>query len=622
MRKIKKKPIQRNLSKKKLNKEQSNILKEYSTLAKKLKQFPTLSDLDSADVTRGRVRHHFGSLSKLKAQFKLDRPKEYSILEEIEKQSKIKIDLLKQYAELVVDYGRFLTQTELNEYSITANMVKHHFGNLSKFAEETEKAHPELFSTLVTEALFTPERLEETKEEIKNYDRFVITTVLAGCKVDKKFLASLKTYCDINDALLLLLPVADPASNRSRMGQHMMFDGILRDEHFVYNDVTLNSNFAISGIRLQAKQINPFTGLHRVGRTLGSMAYGSPKQSLEPIAGEEWPRFIMTPGALTKPDYSTELYISNRTAYLAHHDHVMGALVVEVVDDEKYFFRQFQADKEGKFVDLGYMYDGEVEEAEEYLPEGFVLGDIQYPKHDPIAIKCWEEVQKEIPAKKVFLHDVREGMPESHWDKKDNILMAIKAEEGVLDVKKDIIGCAEMINGIAEWEGLEEVVIVKSNHDEFVDRWLSGGTYPKEPNNFEIGHILALDAYYGKKEDQYYDVLKAACEKLNNMSDKVRWLRRNDRVEIGSVECGKHGDRGSRGKYTSPLTDLEKTYKNMVIGHRHAVQIMRGIWVVGTTGNRDPRFRKGPNDWTHTSCHVYPNGMRQLITCINGQWRA
>ena len=75
----------------------------------------------------------------------------------------------------------------------------------------------------------------------------------------------------------------------------------------------------------------------------------------------------MTTGAITLPRYfniSDKLhspYMSERTADIANHDHVMGAIIVEVVDNKRYHFRQIQADADGGFVDLAEFYDGDTE---------------------------------------------------------------------------------------------------------------------------------------------------------------------------------------------------------------------------------------------------------------------
>lgn len=595
-------------------KEQLDVLKTYLSIGKKLGQFPSFLDLESVGITRAMVRSRFGSLNGLVKVIQKQYPDDYDKFSINEEKSKLRNQLMAKHAELISQYSRFLTPMELREEDVSYERI---FGSVSAFIDETRKSYPEVFDNLLTDAVFTPERFNSLKQTISKYDKFVITTVVAGCTVDKKSLETIKSYCEKNDALLLLLPVADPASNRSRMCNNLMFDKILVDENFVYKNLPLSSNFAISGIQLQAKQINPFTGLHRIGRKIGTMVYGSPKQSLEPIAGEEFPRFVMSPGAITFPDYDTSLYVSNRTAYLAQHDHIMGAIVVEIVDSKKYFFRQLQFGKDGDFIDLGVRYKGN--KVEEVQPEAFIMGDLQFPAYDPKVMRCWRKLCKDIPPKYLFVHDARDALPEAIFDRKKNIEMAIKNEEFTLSVEKDLASFVRFMNDLTELPE-EKVLVVKSNHDEMLDRWLQSGEYVKDPCNFEIGHVLAVESFRGLKKDKYFDILEMAS-KMMGISDKVKFLKRNDRFIISDVECARHGDLGSCGRYSPPLSDLEKTYRNAVIGHRHSPQIMRGIWVVGTSGLKDPRYRRGPTQWLSTSCHVYSDGRRQLITCIDGEYK-
>ena len=108
--------------------------------------------------------------------------------------------------------------------------------------------------------------------------------------------------------------------------------------------------------RLSAKQIDPITGLGRIGQRNGTFVYASPKQRLKssPISNIKMPHFLMTTGAITIPDYTSANYMSNRTAYIAEYDHVMGGLIVEIGNSDEYHFRQFQCDN-GRMIDYNYL---------------------------------------------------------------------------------------------------------------------------------------------------------------------------------------------------------------------------------------------------------------------------
>ena len=134
--------------------------------------------------------------------------------------------------------------------------------------------------------------------------------------------------------------------------------GELINENIVIENTDLNSNIALYSIRLSAKQINPITGLGRIGQRNKSFIFASPKQSLEyvPVGNNRLPHALMSTGAITLPHYDTERYMSKRTAFIAENDHVLGAIIVELDDNDRYHFRQIEFNKDGSFTDLGTRY--------------------------------------------------------------------------------------------------------------------------------------------------------------------------------------------------------------------------------------------------------------------------
>lgn len=170
----------------------------------------------------------------------------------------------------------------------------------------------------------------------------------------KEFYANLKFYCKENNAKLLILASSDPAA----VGGFEL-DGVLAGESLVLSDLELNSNVFISTFKTSAKQINPLTGLRRLGQREKSMIVASPKQFLEyvPIANDKMSHALMTTGAITRPQYMSERYMSQRTAYIAELDHKMGAIIIEIEDDKLFHFRQIQAEYgTGFFIDNGLYY--------------------------------------------------------------------------------------------------------------------------------------------------------------------------------------------------------------------------------------------------------------------------
>jgi hypothetical protein len=384
------------------------------------------------------------------------------------------------------------------------------------------KNYPESFVNVLDETVFTKKRFDELKKEAKKVRRFVITTAVVEKEVHTGFLSSIKNYCERHDAMMLVLPCADVASKNRAFGWNL--DPILKGENIVYNDLKLNKNLFISSIKVSAKQVNPLTGLSRIGQKHGSFIYASPKQFLEYVAGsnkKKIPRALMTPGAITNPDYSTDKYMSARTSYIAESDHVLGAVVVELDEKNNFYFRQLQANPEtGSFIDLSVQYneDGSVERV---LPEALILGDWHSGETDQTAYEVMKEVINDTDPKNIFIHDGFDGTSISHHDSGKPLVKAIKSQKKVTSLEKEIKKYAADLDELSELIS-DSIIIVKSNHDEHLSRYLVEGRYVMDPENHYYSLDLATKVIEGK------DALKFATERYLKNPKRMYWLKRDD----------------------------------------------------------------------------------------------
>ncbi|HXN74869.1 MAG TPA: hypothetical protein VN855_00060, partial [Candidatus Acidoferrum sp.] len=446
------------------------------------------------------------------------------------------------------------------------------------------------------------------------YKRFIVTTAVVGCQVHEGFLDSIQTYCKKNNAMLLVLPAADPAS-----AGDWNLDPDLGAQSIVFNDLTLNSNLYLCSIKISAKQIDPITGLDRIGQRNGSFIYASPKQRLKfmSVSNIKYPHAEMTTGAITLPRYLnydiTKKYMSERTAYIANYDHVIGAIIVEIVDNKMFHFRQIQADAKGRFVDLADCYDGD--QVYKMYAEGFSMGDWHSGETDPTAKKAWKEVIETVKPSKLFVHDGFNGLSVNPHEEHKQIRKAILANKGQLSLQNELKQFAKDLDEMASWESIREIIIDKSNHDVFLDRWLEAGSYSKDPNNFAVGVELANAMVKGHNPLQYG--VESAGLKNKAM---VRWLNMDEDYFIAKIQCGAHGHRGPRGSKGN-LASMEKSYGQSVTGHDHSPAILRGSYQNGTSSYLKLEYNQGPSDWVHASTIIYPNGMRQIINSFNGNWR-
>lgn len=526
-----------------------------------------------------------------------------------------KKQIIKDFASLARRLKREVRLEDLKSLSITKDMVTHHFGSLSKLEEEARSSFPNYFFDIPVENIYSKQALERLRADVASTKRFVITTAVSGCDIDDKFYKSLQHYCSVNNAKLLVIIADDPA--HTRKSEWGTISSKLKNEIIVLEDTRLNSNVFISTIKLSAKQIDPTTGLGRIGQRNGTFIYASPKQRLKaiPVANQSLPHFMMTTGAITKPNYNSEMYMSQRTAYIAKNDHIIGAIIVEIEDDETYHFRQIQADAKGCFYDLGMKYSQN--SSTSVKPEAFILGDWHAGLTDPDAKKAWFELAELTKPKRIFLHDAFDGMSINHHEKNYKLLKAQRAENNQLSLSKELEILSKDIRDIASLT--DEVVMVKSNHDEFLSRYLQEGRYVDDPQNHRISLILALKMLDG------LDPLKYAINTINLMDDasivdKITWLSSDDDYSVEGIQCAAHGHLGANGAKGS-LIAMESAYGNSVSGHSHTPEILRGAYQVGTSSFLKLVYNKGTSSWVHSSCIIYPGGSRQLINCINGGWR-
>ena len=524
-----------------------------------------------------------------------------------------RVDIIDRYIEYVSVYGITPSIKIVQSWGYTSGQITKLFGNMRKLYDICAEEDEHVFSDLVNDSIFTNEKFAELEKKVKTKKRFLLTTAVSGKEVDEKCFNALKTYEDAEDAMIVIQPCEDVASRNSVFDYEL--DRRLRDCGFAFKDLYLNNKFFLSSIRVSAKQINPLTGLERLAQAKGSMALASPKQYLNFVANSnvKIPRALMTTGAITIPDYSTDKSMSKRTSHLAEFDHVMGALIVEIEDEKIFHFRQIQFDEDGSFYDLGWKYspDGTVKAIEGLnveLPVA-VFGDTHVGSHCLQVDDCLQEIVEETGCNEAIVHDLFDNRFNNHHDVHKPVLRAMISRAGKTKLKYEGEITAAWLN---DWSArLDKLTIVKSNHDEALERYIDEGRWKDDPENL----YDALDLVKARMDGE--DPLKHLITKTIGVDhpEKISWLSRDeDYVRFGIVNDA-HGDKGGNGSRGS-LKSIEKAYYRATVGHSHTAGIWREVYQVGTSTVLKLSYNSGPSSWTNTMCVQYPNGQRQLINII------
>lgn len=518
--------------------------------------------------------------------------------------------IIDKYVDYVAAYGITPSLNTIKSWGFTSAHITKYFGSISKLYDllANDDKYSDIFQELVNDSIFTQEYFDNLQKEVKKYKKFIITTAVSGKEIDSKCFSSLGTYEQYEDAKIIIQPCEDVASRNSIFDYEL--DKRLRNCGFAFQDLYLNNELYLSSIKVSAKQINPLTGLGRLAQAKGSMILASPKQYLTYVANSniKMPKALMTTGAITVADYSTDKSMSKRTSYLAEFDHVMGGIVVEIESDGIFHFRQIRFDDDGSFCDLGWKYnpDGTVEEI---ANTKCVFGDTHVGSHNLDVDACLQEITDYVNCDEVLVHDLFDNRFNNHHEVGKPVQRGILAKQGKIGLVDEGKMAANWLN---EWsERIEKITIIKSNHDEALERYIDEGRWMSDPVNL----YDSLDIVKARMDGK--DPLKTLImEKIGvNNPDQINWLCRDQDYEVFGVECGNHGDKGANGSRGS-FSSIEQAYYKAITGHAHTAGIVREVWRVGTSTHSKLHYNVGPSSWTHTMGIIYPNGQRQLINII------
>ena len=518
--------------------------------------------------------------------------------------------ILRKFINLAKKLRRIPRNLDLEENGITTSMYRHHFVNMAGLLRAAKETEPELFESLIDESVFTPERLEKLRGEVDKYRRFIVTSVVAGAPLHKGFHRALQNYAERHSAKILYIPIADPAS---RAGWSLPLE--LGADSIVHGDLEITPHLAVSNIKMSAKHIDPTAGVARLARNR-SVVFGSPKQHMRmvPNRNGEYPHALMSSGAITKPMYDTERYMSQRTARLAELDHVVGAVVFELETSGQFHFRQVQADGRGAFIDLGVRYHADGTTSEVH-PEYFILGDWHVGDTDPGVEDTTRHIAAALKPQHLVLHDFFDGKSISHHNegklitKARNVRTFPTLKSEIAECRSDLKTLLDMVPG--------KVYIVASNHDDFLGRYLNSSRWTGDYVNFEFVSALLPLVFDGENP------LRAALRTLDPKLDlsRVVFLDVHDSLSPSGVELAAHGHLGPNGAKGS-IRNLSEAYGSVIIGHSHSPGVYRSAYQVGTSTKLTLDYTAGPSSWMNTHCVLYPNGSRQLINIVDSKWRA
>jgi hypothetical protein len=372
--------------------------------------------------------------------------------------------------------------------------------------------------------------------------------------------------------------------------------------------------------------VRPLSGLHSyAGRD--SAVFPHVKIAMESVASgkNEGVKLLYTTGTITLKNY-----IQRKAGLKAEFHHTYGGLLVEVNDRGRWFCRQLNASgSDGSIYDLDVCAkDGRVTDGHQV--EAITFGDIHAAQVDPtVANLAWIDTKDSMMAvlqpKQVFLHDLIDFRSRNHHDTKNCHLNFKKFIRGQENVEDELQHAADLVRAMLDWKS--KIVVVQSNHDNALTRWLRDEDYRNDPINALVFLKCQARVYsaIARGEDDFH-LLEWVLQQLG-LSREVRFLRTDESFILclnernDGIECGMHGHDGANGSRGAPR-GFSQMGRRANIGHSHSAGIIDGVFVAGTSTTLDVGYNTGPSSWTHSHIITYPNGKRAIVTMYDGDWKA
>ncbi len=400
------------------------------------------------------------------------------------------------------------------------------------------------------------------------------------------------------------------------------------DEHEWWDDavlpylckgrIKLNERLMILGdVKIQWAARTPLASMDTLTKGMSGIV-GHGNRALRSVATPQHkhPKLMLTTGACTVPNYT-----DTKQGAIGAFNHCLGALIVEI-DGDVFYVRELNADRHGSFIDLDM----------EFTPLGvkpagralsISMGDIHQRFVLPQVVNATFTAKKSmvnlLRPQYVFWHDLLDFHSRNHHHKDDWITGFGKWKAGKECVRTEVEEAIHFVNSKTPKDC--KSVIISSNHDRALSRWLTEADFKKDPVNLEfyleIAAEAAKSAKFGAGGIECADPFISYAQKL--AAKNVQFLKQGKSFILSNVEYGLHGDKGPNGS-RGATKNLSTIGIKVTKGHNHTAEIIDGCYSAGKSTGMLEYEGGGPS--SHSNSHVvqYANGKRTIIFIVNGRY--
>lgn len=432
--------------------------------------------------------------------------------------------------------------------------------------------------------------------------KYIITSIQYNAGVNKNLLANMLTFAKANKVDKILTFIQSGKYKEEERIHPLIAESEIE---FINKEIRLNNNLKVYDTHILPQQINPFTGMNRKLSRDFSYILPSPKIRLESIANTStYPRVLMSSGMLTHPNYKGHTAHGRK----AEEQHQYGFIYVEIVDNKIFKTYQIEATKQGDFYFLNKKYHTGKES--ETRPEALILGDwhtgdtSQWVKEESL------KMISTLKPKRIVFHDLFNGHSINHHERGLLLNSLRNIRDKRINLETEIITVFREITFFAERYKNQEILVIRSNHDDFLEKYIQQKMFIDDPLNF-----LFTCKIIAKIVDESKIPLKEALSLIGKLPRNIRFMQQDESYRVRGVELANHGHLGANGSKGTP-NQFNSLNLKMITGHTHSPKLMENGMVVGTSTKLKLSYTHGASSWMNAHGILYENGKYGLLTLI------
>lgn len=383
---------------------------------------------------------------------------------------------------------------------------------------------------------------------------------------------------------------------------------------------TINRNLTILGdLKIQPTAASPLTGADALSHAAsGIIGHAKLQMRCIPTPHNRMAKVLTTTGACT-----VENYTDSRTGVIGEFHHSLSAVVVDL-EGSKFHLRHVHYDSRGGgATDLDVRYGpGGATRADR--PLALVMGDthvdfidsgVEQATFGPGGmVEC-------LKPKHLVWHDLLDAYSCNPHHAGNPFNSIAKRRAKADDVKAEVARAIEFLR--KHTPGGTTSVVVGSNHNDMLRRWVLRTDWRADPTNAEfylqtalaMARNTRLTAHGTEHPDPFAYWLEEA------RLPRTLVLGGDKSFVLGGVELGMHGDIGPNGARGN-IANLRRIGIRSIIGHSHTPGINEGCYQVGTSTKLRLEYNHGASSWLNAHALLHADGKRQIVTIVDGKWRS